>query len=130
MKNILFYLSVLGLTLTATAKADIIVCGFTEPFVTSIYSTTQSTLTYKEYNGKVIKTLKNISFQIKSAGVFELVAKNGTVIQTLLLNNEGSDESAEFTYPYQVKDTTDLLRPTMGNGSCTSNKLPRFPISK
>lgn len=118
MKNLIAITAVL---LSATiAQADIIQCTFTEPFVDTTYSTTQSTLTYKAAFGDT-QVIKNVSFQIKSAGVFELVAKDGTVLQTLTLNNKGSNGMSEDVYPYDVKDFNGLTN--KGIGGCESNYL-------
>lgn len=113
------------LSLTAlSAKADIIKCHFTEPFITTTYSMTQSTLTITNDPEGEETTMKNVSFQIKSAGIFELVSSDGKVLQELIINNEGSDGMSDAIYPYDVKDYTwggqhnSPLR-----GGCSSNFL-------
>lgn len=111
------------LLLSSISHADIIKCGFTEPFVSSTYSTTQSTLTYFEYGGHITTVLKNISFQIKGPGVFELVDNKGKVIQTLTLNNQGSDGMSDTVYPYEVKDHDMKNMANSGVGGCSSNYL-------
>jgi uncharacterized membrane protein len=119
MKQILLALTIVA---PLTASADIIKCSFTEPFVNSQYSMTESSLTYKGIEGKATK-IKNVSFQIKSAGVFELVAKDGTVLQTLTLNHAGSDGMSDLIYPYDAKDNT--LNTNLGYGGCESNYMKR-----
>lgn len=109
-----------SLLLTSISQADIIRCNFTEPFVISVYSMTQSTLSYENSEGKK-KTIRNVSFQIKSAGVFELVAKNGTVLQKLTLNHQGSDGMSDRLYPYDAKDNSQITH--QGYGGCSSNYL-------
>lgn len=118
MKQLLLALAI---TAPITASADIIKCVFTEPFVSSTYSMSQSSLTYVDFEGKT-EVIKSVSFQIREAGVFELV-KDGKVIQTLKLNNQGSDGMSDMIYPYDVKDNTA----TTGNGygGCESNYLKR-----
>lgn len=117
MKQLLLALAIVA---PITASADIIKCTFTEPFVSSTYSMTQSTLTYNSIDGQ--KTvLQKVSFQIKAAGVFELVAKDGTVLQRLELNNQGSDGMSDSTYPYDVKDNSSITN--AGRGGCQSNSL-------
>ncbi len=101
------------------ASADIIECTFTEPFVDSQYSMTQSRLTYTDSEGKKV-VLKNVSFQIKAAGVFELV-KDGQVLQHLELNNKGSNGMSDHVYPYEVKDNNSLTHKALGG--CQSNSL-------
>lgn len=116
------YVVLFSLLATAAARADIINCSFTEPFVDSSYSMSQSTLTYTNFDsGKTV--IKNVSFQIKSAGVFELVDKSGKVLQTLTLNGQGSNGMSDAIYPYDVKDTSMDKNANNGLGGCTSNKL-------
>lgn len=108
------------LLISSVANADIIRCSFTEPFVNSTYSTSQSTLTYRTSEGQTI-VIKNVSFQIKEAGFFELVDKNNKVIQTLTLNHQGSDGMSDIVYPYDAKDTR--VTPNALFGGCESNYL-------
>jgi len=110
--------------MASTGHADVIKCVFTEPFINTTYSMTQSTLTYQDSENK-IKILKNVSFQIKSAGVFELTSKDGKVLQTLTLNNEGSDGMSDAVYPYEVQDSSQLSSANRGIGGCTSNQLKK-----
>lgn len=120
MKNLI----VLFFALSASvAQADIITCTFTEPFVTTTYSMTQSSLTYKDAMTGKVKFYKNVSFQIKAAGQFELVAVDGKVLQTLTLNNQGSDGMSENIFPYSVKDNSKFMTANLGLGGCSSNHL-------
>ena len=113
------------LLIANVSQADVIKCMFTEPFVDSVYSMTQSTLTYTGLG--IEKTVvKNVSFQIKGAGSFELVAKDGTVLQVLTLNNDGSDGMSDVVYPFQVKDNNEIVAANAGHGGCTSNSLKSF----
>ncbi len=121
MKKI--FLAALITSSSLVAKADIIKCGFTEPFVTSVYSTSRSTLTYKNDIEGTTEVIKNVSFQIKSPAVFDLVAKDGTVLQTLTANNQGSDGMSNLVYPYDVKDTGLTTTSNLGRGGCSSNYL-------
>lgn len=82
---------------------------------------TQSTLTYKDYENKT-KVIKGVSFQIKSAGVYELV-KNKKTLQTLTLNHKGSDGMSDKNYPYEVKDHDLEMMANGGYGGCSSNYL-------
>ena len=116
--------SILVLLFLNVAHADIIECSFTEPFYTTTYSMTQSTLTYREDVEGKVQVIKNVSFQIKAPGIFELVAQNGKVLQTLTLNNKGSDGMSDVVYPYDVKDNSAALAGAGGGfGGCTSNYL-------
>lgn len=99
--------------LITTAQADIIKCNFTEPFVNFEYSMTQSAMHVNDANyGKY--TIKNVSFQIKDAGYFELFDKNNNVLVRLYLDNNGSDGMSDYVYPYTAE--WDGLY-----GGCTSN---------
>lgn len=119
MKQLLLALAIVA---PITASADIIKCTFTEPFVSSTYSMTQSTLTYDSIDGQ--KTvLKKVSMQIKAAGIFELVANDGTVLQQLDLNNQGSNGMSDHVYPYDVQDNTAMTN--NGRGGCESNYLKK-----
>lgn len=103
------------------SHADIIKCNFTEPFITTTYSTTQSTLKIESL-GESTKVLKNVSFQIIGAGIFNLVDSKGHVVQKLTLNNNGSDGMSDTIYPYEVQDF-DMSGANNGIGGCSSNYL-------
>lgn len=120
MKQII--LATTAMLMMNSAYADVIKCRFTEPSINTTYSTTQSTLTYDE-DGAVTQVLKNVSFQIKAAGVFELLSREGKVLQTLILNNQGSDGMSDRIYPYeaQLHEISDAVN--LGVGGCTSNYL-------
>jgi hypothetical protein len=116
-------LALAALTLSAlTAKADIIKCTFTEPYYTTTYSMAQQSLTVESIDtGK--KVIKNVSFQIKGAGQFELLGKDKVVIQTLTLDNQGNDGQSPKNYPYNVKWDALSSNANSGIGGCTSNYL-------
>jgi hypothetical protein len=104
------------------AHADVIHCVFTEPFVNSTYSMTQSKLTYRDSEGK--ETIyQNVSFQIRAAGTFEIQDANKNVLQVLNLNNQGSDGMSDSVFPYDVQDKTSLTGEHGGRGGCVSNLL-------
>jgi uncharacterized membrane protein len=109
------------LLVASVSQADVIKCSFTEPFVDSVYSMTQSTLTYStvDERGEVKNVIKNVSFQIKEAGVFQLVAKNGDVLQALKLSHQGSNGMSDAVYPYEVQDNSGFAG--HGIGGCSSN---------
>jgi uncharacterized membrane protein len=113
-------LSMSILLFQTSAHADLIKCVFSEPFVTTVYSMSQQTLTVDPTNGQ-IKVIKQVSFQIKSPGKFELVGPNGEVLQKLELNGRGSDGMSDKVYPYDVIDTSLSKISNNGMGGCTSN---------
>lgn len=110
------------LLLASISQADIIKCSFTEPFINTTYSTSKSELSYEGADLKKF-SVKNVSFQIKSAGVFELVSKDGKVLQTLTLNNQGSNGMSDTIYPFEVKDNSSVMTANGGFGGCSSNYL-------
>lgn len=110
-----------ALLIPGLAKADIIKCVFTEPFMNTTYSMTQSTLTVYEMGVKT-HTLKNISFQIKGPGQFELWNANKQIVQTIVLDNKGSDGMSQRNYPYSGDFDTKSDHGII-SGGCTSNFL-------
>lgn len=118
MKKLVFATTLL---LASVSQADVIRCTFTEPFVNSTYSMTKSELTFSGANGS--GKIKNVSFQIKDAGSFELVSKDGKVLQTLTLTNNGTDGSSDAVYPFEVKDSSKVTGDHSAVGVCVSNHL-------
>ena len=122
--NKLFFLCSLGLAVLAqSANADIIRCEFTEPFYSTEYSMDQQSLTITGVEASDAKVIKNVSFQIKGAGVFDLIGKDGKVIQELRLTNKGSDGMSDAVYPYDVTWFGMQSFANNGIGGCTSNFL-------
>ena len=119
-KNIFAGLVVLAINVTA--HADVIKCTFTEPFVTTVYNIDKQTLTEIDVEDKQ-KVTENVSFEIKSAGSFELVNEAGKVLQKIELNGRGSDGMSDTTYPFEVTDTSMDGLANNGVGGCTSNHL-------
>ncbi len=114
------------LFLANMAHADIIKCSFTEPFYDTEYSMAQQKLTVSDFEGTT-KSIRNVSFQIKGPGQFELWDSSGNVLQKLNLTNEGSNGMSDFVYPYEV-ESSDLVYGSGANngiGGCTSNFLHR-----
>ncbi len=111
-------LAILVCAFPTWAKADIITCRFTEPFVTTVYSATQSTLTVRYETGKRRDVLRNVSFQIMQAGRFELWGPDRRPLQRLHLSFKGSDGMSDREYPYSVEWVSKRLQ-----GGCTSLHL-------
>lgn len=124
--------SLIALTFSLNASADIIKCSFTEPFLTTEYSMAQQTLRVSDDVMKKAKVFKNVSFQIVEAGKFQLQDKKGNVLQTLSLTNNGSDGMSDTVYPYEVtsSDKIQYLGANNGVGGCSSNflKIKTEPI--
>lgn len=117
-------LAAIGLIITAStiASADIIKCSFTEPFIGATYSTTTNELKISEFdgNGEVTRIIKNVSFQIKGAGEFELLSQKGSKIMSLKITNEASDGMSNIIFPIESKfayRSGELV------GGCSSNFL-------
>jgi hypothetical protein len=117
--------TILSLLFAAHASADIIVCSFTEPFLTTTYSMAQQKLTVNDDVTGKAKVFKNVSFQIMGPGTFELRNKKGEVLQTLNLTNKGSNGMGETVYPFEVVSSEKIqpLGANNGYGGCTSNFL-------
>ena len=103
------------------SQADIIKCHFTEPFISTQYSTTTNELVFDSADSDFgLVTEKNVSFQIKGSALFELVSKDGKVLMKLTLNHKGSDGMSDVVYPYDaeyLRDGHSLF------GGCSSNFL-------
>ena len=83
-----------------------------------MYSTTQSTLaTRYETDGRE-DIIKNVSFQIMSAGHFELWGSDRQPLLRLHLSYKGSDGMSDRSYSYGVEWISKGLR-----GGCTSLHL-------
>jgi uncharacterized membrane protein len=104
------------------AQADIIKCSFTEPFITTVYSTNENTLTVTYDAERRRETLKNISFQIMKPATFELWDAKRRVIQRLELSFRGSDGMSDRVFPYAAHWLSKDL-----HGGCTSNHLSVRP---
>jgi uncharacterized membrane protein len=112
-------LTVLVCALPTTSKADIITCIFTEPFVTTVFSMAQNTLTIHSPTEGRETVLRNVSFQIMGAAVFELWGSDRQLVQRLRLSHDGSDGMSDRKYPYAVEWGEKNLQ-----GGCTSLHLP------
>ena len=118
------------ISISTTAQADIFNCVFTEPFFNIQYSTTTNEIVRFEYdydkNQMANTVTKNVSFQIKDAGKFQLLAADKTPIMNLNLNYKGSDGMSDRDYPYSAELLTEGS--TMWGG-CDSNFLKATEIS-
>lgn len=120
-----FFFAIVATLFTLSANADIITCGFTEPFLTTTYSMAQQSLTIKDDVSGESVVLKNVSFQIIAAGKFELRNQKGEVLQTLNLTNNGSDGRSDTVFPFEAV-SSDKIQEFEGHkviGVCTSNFL-------
>jgi uncharacterized membrane protein len=116
-------LLLLGFVLVpATVQADIIRYSFTEPFIMTVYSTNENTLTVTYDAERRRETLRNISFQITNPAPFDLWDAKRRVVQRLELSFRGSDGMSDRVYPYEAHWLSKDL-----HGGCTSNHLSVRP---
>jgi hypothetical protein len=113
----------LGLLVSQIASADIIKCVFTTPPIGIQYSTNTRELIMTYHNvaddgGNKVVTEKDVSFQIKDAGKFELWNSAKKVVMQLDLNWKGTDGASDAIYPFDAK-----LVETEHFGACESNFL-------
>lgn len=104
--------------------AEVINCKFTEPFVTLSYNTATETLVEKSNEVKRPNIVKNVSFQIKSAGTFLLKNKSGKLLVELKLNNQGNDGASDEIYPYAAINYAVFGSQQTVEGGCTSSLRP------
>ncbi len=104
-----------SLVLSDLAKADIIKCSFTEPFVTTSYDTSlrRMTVTYDVEKRRTI--FERISMRETRRGVFEFRNANGQVLQRVERSCRGSDGMSDRVYPYEAHWIAEKLY-----GGCTS----------
>jgi hypothetical protein len=109
------------------SEAEIIKCQYTDPFLTTVYSTNTSTLTFADAgDASRNKMLKNISFQIIRPNLFELWNLNQEVIQRMELNGRGRYGMGDTVYAYDAT-LYDYVANFNLRGGCTSNHLPATP---
>lgn len=104
-------------------RAEIFKCIYTEPFITTIYSTNTNTLTITDAsNQQNSDTLTNVSLQIMEANIFELWTADKAAVQRMELNFRGGDGMSDSVYPYDSTLYKRHLHPNL-RGGCTSNHL-------
>ena len=114
---------------SSSANADILRCSFTEPFWDFTYSTTTNemalTMSGEGPDGSdLVEVKKNVSFQIKSAGEFELWAADKTVIAKLKLNWKGTNGMSDHVFPFEVQYYGSKFPKLIGG--CSSNFLHSY----
>jgi uncharacterized membrane protein len=109
-----------GLVLSDTAKADIIKCSFTEPFMTTSYDTSRRRMTVTHDVEKRRTVLNGISMQQTKPRVFEFRNSSGRVLQRVERSCRGSDGMSDRVYPYEAQWIAQKLY-----GGCTSTGLTK-----
>jgi uncharacterized membrane protein len=121
MKNFILCAALIS---SFAAHAEVIKCGFTEPFVSFTYNTATEILVEKEAETNKKRIFKNVSFQIKYAGTFLLKDKSGKLLAELKLNNQGSDGMSDAIYPFDATYMNPMGRGQAIIGGCTSSLKP------
>jgi hypothetical protein len=102
------------------AEAEIIKCFYTEPFLTTAYSSNVDTLTIASGDGGQNPTVVKVSLQIVKPNLFELWNDKDEPVQRMELNFKGSDGMSDSVYPYDGLLVANKLR-----GGCVSDHLRR-----
>lgn len=116
MKKLILAVAML---LASVGHAEVFSCTFTEPFLKTAYDTSNKTFTTMALSpkgNKVVTVISGVELQSKSANAFSLVAGE-VILQTLTLDNQGSDGMSDIAYPYSAKTSADLI------GGCFSGEL-------
>ncbi|MGZ3713464.1 MAG: hypothetical protein ACXVBE_16990 [Bdellovibrionota bacterium] len=113
----LFAALVLTLTITGTAKADIITCYQTEPFITETFNTDTGTARITDSVMKKSRIVRNVEMVIQANSHIQFRA-NGKVLREIDLSKEGTDGMSETVYPISSTANNGLW-----GGGCESNEL-------
>ncbi|HXH30882.1 MAG TPA: hypothetical protein VNJ01_08725 [Bacteriovoracaceae bacterium] len=124
-----FILTAITLGISLTANAEIISCGFSEPFMSFTYDTSKETLSEREAIMNENRVLTGVTFQIKYAGTFLLKSKAGKLLAELKLNNNGSDGMSGAIYPYEAKYIGAGGGESTIYGGCTSSLKPMVRLA-
>ncbi len=116
----------IALSWVTPSAAEIIKCYYTEPFVTTIYSTNNNTIIFNDPGSAPKHQPLTASLQIVKSNIFELWTLKNELIQRMELNFKGSDGMSDTVYPYDATlfnyvENYDL------RGGCTSNHLSAIP---
>jgi uncharacterized membrane protein len=104
---------------TLGIHAETIQCIYTEPFITTIYSSESGTLKIMDDLNHSEIASRAVSLQIIKPTVFELWNSKNEVVQRMELNFHGSDGMSDTVYPY---DATLVDKKGL-KGGCTSDHL-------
>ena len=94
-------LAAMTLGVSNFAQAEVFVCHQTEPFLTTTYDTEKGTAkTVDQMNNVKPTVTRGLKFIVKDAGKFEFRLADGSVLKTLVLNQQGSDGLSDLNYPF------------------------------
>ena len=107
-----------ALLLPSIAKADVIQCAFTEPFMRTSYDTSLKRMTVTYDVEKRRQVLNEVSLREITPGVFEFRNANGQALLRMQRTCRGSDGMSDRVYPYDAQWMLQNL-----SGGCTSTRL-------
>jgi uncharacterized membrane protein len=109
-----------GLLLPGIAKADIIKCSFTEPFITTSYDTAlqRMTVTYDVEKRRTV--FDRVSMRELRPRAFEFRSADGQILQRVERTCRGSDGMSDRVYPYKGQWISQDLQ-----GGCTSTRMTK-----
>ena len=107
-----------SLLLPGIAKADIIKCSFTEPFITTSYDTALRRMTVTYDVQKRRRVFDSVSMREMRPRAFEFRSADGRVLQRVERTCRGSDGMSDRVYPYSAQWVPQDL-----HGGCTSTSL-------
>src|SRR2546423_6960169 len=120
MQNVGCLLVLGSLLLCDIAKADVIICSFTEPFMATAYDTSLNRMTVT-YDVEKRQTIHDrVSMRQISPGTFEFRNASGQVLQRVKRSCRGSDGMSDRKYPYEAELIIEKL-----HGGCTSTDRTR-----
>ncbi len=102
--KLLGFAAVAAVLVSSVAHAETITCVFSEPFVKTVYDSSQKTLAVPtRFDGQSVTHLRNVSQVSTGDKSFDLVSADGKVLQRLHLTFAGSDGMSEIVFPYDVR---------------------------
>ena len=105
-----------SLFISSSVFADIYVCNFTEPFVTTVFDTKLSSLQYQDFQGS--STYKDIFVRNVDSITFEILTSDMRLLQRVIHNNQGSDGMSDEVYPFEAQDFSKIMTSGTAYGGC------------
>jgi hypothetical protein len=113
-----YALIALALLTANVARAEVITCSQTEPFITEVFDTEAGTAQVTEAMMNKTKTIHNVKMVILAGAHIQFQKANGEVIRELDLTREGSDGMSETVYPIAATSLNGLW-----GGGCEASTL-------
>lgn len=102
-----YALIALALFAAQAAKADVITCFQTEPFITEVFDTEAGTAKVTDAVMNKTVTIRNVKMVLIGEGKIEFRAA-GKLLRTIDLTKEGTDGMSETVYPIASTSTNGL----------------------